>query len=180
MGSQEQVNLFARSSASNAARGALLLCVLMLISLPAAAQGAKTSAPAQPGIFATIGHWFSQTADNFNAGMRNMRNHFHHFGQEAGDAAQSTVDTAKNAADAVGHLSEARVVAGHEKCRIAPNGAPDCVAAADAICRRKGFKNGKSVDMTTAEICPARVYLAGRNSGPGCHTLTFVSRALCQ
>ncbi|MGH6996404.1 MAG: hypothetical protein ACREES_11945 [Stellaceae bacterium] len=109
-----------------------------------------------------------------------MRERFQNFGHEAGVAAKTTVDTAKGAASAVGQLSTARVVTGHEKCRNAPNGAPDCVAAADAICQTKGFKTGKSVDMTTAEICPAQVYLSGQNSGPGCRTVTFVSRALCQ
>ena len=102
------------------------------------------------------------------------------FGHEAGIAAKTTVETAKDAADAVARHSRARVVTGHEKCKIAPNGAPDCVAAANALCKAKGFGSGKSVDMTTAEVCPAQVYLAGRNSGPGCRTETFVSRALCQ
>lgn len=181
MGSKEQVNFCARRRASNAARGVLLFCLLMLISLPADAQDtAKAPAPEQPGIFSAIGHWFSQTANNFNAGMRDMRDHFHHFSQEAGIAAQTTVNTAKSAADTFGRISSTRVIEGHEKCQIAPNGAPDCIAAADTICRNRGFKSGKSVDMTTAEICPARVYLAGRSSGPGCHSLTFVSRALCQ
>jgi hypothetical protein len=54
------------------------------------------------------------------------------------------------------------------------------VVAANAICKTKGFASGKSVDMTTAEICPAQVYISGRNSGEGCRTETFVSRALCQ
>ena len=74
----------------------------------------------------------------------------------------------------------ARVVSGHEKCPNAPNGAPDCVAAATALCKAKGFESGKSADMTTADVCPAQVYLSGRSSGPGCKTETFVSRALCQ
>ncbi len=73
-----------------------------------------------------------------------------------------------------------RVVEGHEKCKDAPNGAPDCVSAALAMCKAKGFGDGKSADMTTAEVCAPQVYLAGRSSGPGCKTETFVSRALCQ
>ena len=73
-----------------------------------------------------------------------------------------------------------RVVSGHQKCVLAPNGAPDCNAAADAMCKTKGLASGKSLDMTTAEVCPPEVYLAGRRTGPGCTTDTFVSRALCQ
>jgi hypothetical protein len=156
--------------AARTALAALAACALL--AGPALAQ--NTAQPAQPqGFFATIGHWFDQTSDK-------MRQHFQNFGHEAGVAAKSTVDTAKDAATAVGQLSTARVVAGHEKCLNAPNGAPNCVVAADAICKGKGFKSGKSVDMTTAEVCPAQVYLSGQNSGPGCHTVTFVSRALCQ
>ena len=106
------------------------------------------------------------------------------FGHEAGVAAKKTVDNAKDAAkDAAGVMSSLpspRFVSGYEKCRIAANGAPDCGAAADAVCRTKGFKAGSSVDMTTSEVCPPKVWMAGRNSGPGCHTETFVSRALCQ
>ena len=153
----------------------------MLTSALAAAEDAsKGPAPAQPGFFAAIGHWFDQTADNFSAGVRHMRERFQNFGNEAGVAAKTTVDSAKDAADAVGRIPGTRVIAGHEKCQIAPNGAPDCIAAAYAICQAKGFKTGKSIDMTTAEVCPAQVYLAGRSSGLGCHTETFVSRALCQ
>jgi hypothetical protein len=48
------------------------------------------------------------------------------------------------------------------------------------MCKTKGFESGKSADMTTAEICPAQVYLSGRTGGAGCHTETFVSRAFCQ
>ena len=127
-----------------------------------------------------MGQWFGQGADNFNAGVRNLRDRFQNLGHEAGEAAQTTVDNTKAAADAVARLPNTRVVYGHEKCKVAPNGAPDCIAAAVKVCKKKGFKGGSSVDMTTAEVCPAQVYLAGRNSGPGCHTETFVSRVLCQ
>jgi len=55
--------------------------------------------------------------------------------------------------------------------------APDCLAAATAMCNAKGFEPGTSIDMTTSEICRVQ---SGRNSGATCHTETFVSRALCQ
>jgi hypothetical protein len=72
------------------------------------------------------------------------------------------------------------VLTGHEKCASAPNGAPDCVIAANAICKTNGFESGKSVDTTTTEVCPPQVYLSGHSSGPECRKETFVSRALCQ
>jgi len=181
MESKRALSFLARRTAVNTALGGLFACAVVLTSALAVAQNAsKAPAPEQPGFFAAIGHWFDQTAINFNAGVRSMRERFQNLGQQAGVAARTTVDTAKDAAEAVGRLPNTRVVIGHEKCEIAPNGAPDCIAAAYAICQAKGFKSGKSVDMTTAEICPAQVYLSGRRSGPGCHTETFVSRALCQ
>jgi hypothetical protein len=48
------------------------------------------------------------------------------------------------------------------------------------MCKTKGFESGKSVDMTTADVCPAKVYMSGRSTGPECTTETFVSRAFCQ
>jgi len=181
----------------------VVACVLVLASTSAFAQNAQqspagegrgfiTSAPKQEspkapatepqqrGFFGTMGRWFDQTVDNFNSGMKSVKERFQNIGQDADQAAKTTVDNAKDAADAVGRLPNSRVIRGHEKCQIAPNGAPDCIAAAFNICKAKGFKVGKSLDMTTAEVCPAEVYLAGRNSGPGCHAETFVSSALCQ
>lgn len=178
MGSAPALSHFARRST---ARAGMIACVLVLTSaLAEAQQQAKPPQSDNPGFFGTIGRWFDQGIENINDGARRVRDRFLNLRQEADIAAQTTVDTAKDAADVMGRLPRTRVVAGHEKCRIAPNGAPDCVAAAYAICEKQGFKSGKSVDMTTAEICPAEVYLAGRNSGPECHTETFVSRALCQ
>jgi hypothetical protein len=178
----DKVSLIApvRRAAAKAALGAFACALLLSAALAQSTPPAQAPAPEQRGFFATIGHWFDMTTGKLVSGTRKMGQGFKNIGHEAGVAAKTTVDTAKDAASAVGQLSTSRVVTGHEKCRDAPNGAPDCVAAADTICKTKGFKSGKSVDMTTAEVCPAEVYLAGRNSGPGCHTVTFVSRALCQ
>jgi hypothetical protein len=185
-----------RRVAGKAVLGGLFACALVLASGLAGAQGAKPApASESPGFFSRMGQWFDQTTDNFNAGVRGMRDRFMTFGHEAGAAAKTTVDTTKAAADAmakatvdntkaaadaVARFPNTRVVYGHAKCKNAPNGAPDCVAAANEVCKSKGFAGGNSVDMTTAEVCPAQVYLAGRSSGPECHTETFVSRALCQ
>jgi hypothetical protein len=159
--------------------GALaVLCVLTTGAAFAQAQGANKAAA--PDIFTAVGQWLDRQAENLSSSLRSAGKGFEEFGHEAGIAARTTADNAKGAAGAVANLPGARVVLGHAKCQIAPNGAPDCLAAADEVCRAKGFRSGKSLDMTTAEICPPKVYLAGRNSGPGCHTETFVSRAFCQ
>jgi hypothetical protein len=186
------------ASTASTTLASVLAFAIMMACEPAAAQGTqnapaadqrgfaaaqenpKAQASEQPGFFTAMGHWFDQTVTNFNMSMRNMRERFQSLGQGANDVAKTTVDTARDAADAVRRIPNARVILGHEKCEIAPNGAPDCIAAAYAICKAQGFSSGKSVDMTTSEVCSPQVYLAGRNSGPGCRTETFVSRALCQ
>jgi len=163
--------------------GAILLTGAMAFAQDAAKDAAKSNPPAaaeSPGFFGSIGRWFDEQAAKFNSNMKDARSNVENFGREAGVAAKTTVDNAKGAADAVARIPGARVITGHERCNVAPNGAPDCLAAAMAVCKTKGFESGKSVDMTTSEICPAHVYLSGRNSGEGCHTETFVSRVLCQ
>jgi hypothetical protein len=134
----------------------------------------------EPNFFGGIARWFDRQASKIGSGFKDAGSQVENFGQEAGTAARTTVEGAKNAAGAVARIPSARVVNGRRKCEVAPNGAPDCVAAAHAICKAKGFDSGKSIDMTTAEVCPPQVYLSGRNSGPDCRTETFVSRALCQ
>jgi len=154
---------------------------LVLMSAWAFAQEpARAGATQEPGFFASVGKWFDRQVHGINSYFQNTRQRVESFGHEAGVAARRTVDTAKHAADAIARVPNTRVVLGHEKCVTAPNGAPDCLAAANNICKGKGFESGKSVDMTTAEVCPPKVWMAGRTSGDGCHTETFVSRALCQ
>jgi len=156
--------------------------ILLTAALALAQDGASKNPPAaEPrGLFGNIGRWFDDQTSTLGSHFRGARSGVENFGHEAGIAAKTTVEGAKDAAGAVTRIPTARVVSGHEKCTIAPNGAPDCVVAANAICKTKGFESGKSVDMTTAEVCSAQVYIAGRSSGEGCHTETFVSRALCQ
>jgi hypothetical protein len=155
---------------------------MMLMSVQAVAQDAAPSPkpPENPGVFSSIVHWFDEQATNLKSKFNDAGKNVENFGHEAGIVAKTTVDTAKDAADAVARIPGARVMAGHEKCTVAPNGAPDCVAAAMSICKTKGFDSGKSMDMTTAEVCPPKVMLSGRNTGPECRDETFVSRALCQ
>lgn len=161
---------------------ALLLTVAIAVAQDYTQDTAKTNQPAaveQPSFFGSIFQWFDKQATNLNSGIKDAGSSVKNFGREAGIAAKTTVDNAKDAADAVARIPTARMISGHEKCMVAPNGAPDCLAAATSLCKAKGFDSGKSMDMTTAEVCPAKVMLSGR-SGPGCHDETFVSRALCQ
>lgn len=160
----------------------LFVGALMLMSAIAAAQDVSDAPRPREdlGFFGNIGRWFNEQAEKFNATFRDAGKGVENFGREAGVAAKTTVDTAKDAADAVARIPNTRVVVGHEKCKNAPNGAPDCLAAAHSVCKAKGFVSGKSVDMTTAEVCPPKVLLSGRTSGSECRTETFVSRVICQ
>jgi hypothetical protein len=144
---------------------------------PAAQQQQRQPQQKSEGFFDTLGRWLDESVDNINSTFKGAKGTLDTFGKEAGAAARSTADVAKDAADAVARIPGAKVISGHEICPIAPNGAPDCAAAATAVCKAKGFSSGKSVDFTTAEKCPARVLLSGRGA---CTTETFVSRALCQ
>ena len=169
---------------------ALAVAVACMTVLQPAAARAQDRGPAAeaPGFFESVGRWFDRQAQNVKSTFGGARSTVEGFSHEAGMAASKTVDGAKDvakdvavgAADAVARLPKTGVVSGHEKCRVAPNGGPDCTGAADSLCRTKGFKSGASVDMTTAKVCPPEVWIAGRTTGPECRTETFVSRALCQ
>jgi len=182
MGTKQILTCHARKPVAQFAAAGLFAVALMLMSAMAAAQdGAPaTSDRADRGFFSNIGRWFDEQAEKFSSTFKDAGKKVENFGHEAGIAAKTTVDTARDAAGAVARIPGTRVISGHERCRNAPNGAPDCVAAANAICKAKGFESGKSLDMTTAEICPPKVMLSGRNSGPECKDETFVSRVVCQ
>jgi hypothetical protein len=188
------INRMSNSFSGRSAASSLLACVvagaILLTAAMALAQerssnqeGANKNAQAsaeEPGFFGGIVNWFDRQASSIGSHLKGVGSQVENFGHEAGVAAKTTVDGAKGVGDAVVKIPGARLVRGHEKCQTAPNGAPDCLAAANAMCKSKGFESGKSADMTTAEVCPAQVYLSGRTTGEGCHAETFVSRAFCQ
>ena len=149
----------------------------------------------RPGFFKSVGHWFDQRGARFREHLRGAKDSANSLGGQAventraigGTAAQvgrtavgNAVEATKDAVGAVGNLATARVMKGHERCGVAPNGAPDCLVAAQELCRKHGFSTGKSMDFTSAEECPAKVYLPGRQTAADCTTVTFISRAMCQ
>ena len=158
---------------------------LLLAPLTAAAQQASRPPVAggvapEPGFFASIGRWFDRQSAGLQSGWQSMTSQVRSLGREASVAAEAGAQGAKQAAGAVAGLRNARVVTGYERCGKAPNGAPDCLQAVAKLCRSQGLSTGTSLEMTSAEDCPTKVYLSGRNSGPECTSFTFVSRALCQ
>lgn len=133
----------------------------------------------------SIARWFEQGFNNIKSGFGNAKGNIDNLGEKAATAGKNIGDKAaeagKNAAEAMKKLPATRVVDGHERCDVSPNGAPDCRAAAISICVAKGFASGSSVDFVSAEKCPPAVWMNRRKPEPGeCTTETFVTRAMCQ
>jgi hypothetical protein len=185
---------------------AFALCWLLLAAPTVSAQQEIAPDPAAPpavapepapkaGPFEAIGRWFDQSAANFRDHLRGAKRKMDDLsddaaasgkgfsegaakvGKGAAEVGKGAADATKSAMEAVAKLPTARMMSGRERCVTAPNGAPDCVAAAQALCRKHGFASGKSMDFTSAEDCPPTTV---RGRAPECTTVTFISRAMCQ
>ncbi|MBI4275343.1 MAG: hypothetical protein HY659_11660 [Rhizobiales bacterium] len=154
--------------------------------LPPQAPVAQSAAPKKdPGFLEQLGQWFEKSAEEFNASMKKSADEFNANMKKAGrslsEIGDRAGDAAKEATDAMARLSSTRVVSGNERCVLAPNGSPDCRAAAETICKAKGFATGQSLDTQSARKCPVRVWLSGRAPADGdCAIETYVTRAACQ
>ena len=171
--------------------------MLLLFSPAAAAQetrppanpSARETTPAyRPGMLDSVGRWFKESYDRLGSNAQGARDTLGGLGErasgaakEAAGAARQATAAAKDAADAVARLPSARVVEARARCTIAANGAPDCRQAAASVCKAKGFGSGSSMDIQSAQKCPARVWLSGRSPEPGdCEVQSFVTRAVRQ
>jgi hypothetical protein len=163
--------------------------------VPAAepAAPANQPVPLQPaapqGFIGTFGNWMQQGVSNMGAGLGAMvgvvGDQAGHAAKGAADAASTVAkgaaDVARDTASSVTKLPATGVIRGRERCALAPNGAPDCRIAADALCRAKGYNGGTSVDFETAEKCPPPYRVSSRNTPEGVCTFEhFVTSALCQ
>jgi hypothetical protein len=166
---------------------------------PSAAQQAAPGAlPAQPpaanapGFIHQLGVWWHDGFGDFDAKMKAAKDKIDDYNKKQSEAAkeastateQALKDAAqatKDAATAVVKLPVTRVFEMHERCQKAGNGAPDCETTANNVCRTKGFATGKPLDVSTAQECPARVMLSGRQPLEGeCPDVTTLLRAICQ
>jgi hypothetical protein len=139
----------------------------------------------KPGFIDVFGRFIGDSATKLNSQIKSTNETLGHLGSQTGDAAKDAalgaVGTAKDAAVTLMGLPSARIVTGRERCAIAPNGVPDCRAAADAACRGKGFGSGRSLDTQSAQKCPARAWLSGHFPAESdCQLETFITRAVCQ
>ena len=172
----------AASAASCAAAGACLLFAVASVpaqdaQTPPADPPPQAQAPSpsyQPGFIDAVGRWLEQGAAKFKSDMQGAQENLDKLGSQ-------TRDAAKDVTGGLLALPGARVVSGRVRCEPAPNGAPDCLAAANSVCQGKGFQSGRSLDTQSEQKCPARLLLQGRApNDTDCRTEMFVTRAVCQ
>ena len=148
---------------------------------PPPAQPSKAGLPTPPEVFSAIGRFIDRSIANLGAGVdAGVKG----AGETLGGATGAAGDFARGVTDAAGAVARlplSNMVAGWERCAVAPNGAPDCSVASVALCRTKGFQRGNSLDITSSRKCPAQVWLQGRQPNDAeCVNESFVSRAICQ
>jgi hypothetical protein len=162
----------------------LCTAALVLSGAAAFAQAAKDEAKTETNsestnLFGDIGRWFDRSISSIGDQFKSAGKNIDQFNHEAGIAAKTTAGAAADAADQAARLTKTRVVSGRQNCPISSNGAPDCNAAADKLCRAKGLKSGTSLDVTSARECPTRALLQ-KDARAECKDVTFVTRAVCQ
>jgi len=153
-------------------------------SAPQAPQG-QAGPPAQPdtsqspvpgykpGFIDVFGRWIGDSVGNWNTGLKGAAD-------VAKDAADVATTVTRDTADAVARFPGTRVISERATCPTAPNGAPDCRAAAEAICKTHGFASGSSIDFQTAEKCPPIALNRPDREPVVCTIESYVTRALCQ
>ena len=143
-----------------------------------AAAQTRPRAP-EPGLLQALGRWFDESLANI--GLNEVQGPLGDMGARTGQVAEGAAGVAIGAAEVVIRLPSTRIVAARQRCEPAGNGAPDCQAAANTVCRSKGFWSGRSIDIESAQKCPAQVWLSRRSPAPGeCALETYVTRSLCQ
>ena len=165
---------------------ALLLCLPPLshevwaqAASPPQTPPAETPAPppTRPGLIDAIGRWVDQSREEVTEKLKGAQKSIDNLNA----ATQGAATITRMPTESLTALPGTRVATGRAVCATAANGAPDCKAAADELCRSKGMGTGRSVDSETAENCPMQVLLSGRRPQPGdCKMETYVTRAVCQ
>ena len=125
MGTIRTLNSQSKRPAARSAVTCLFAGALILMSALAAAQD---GAPAKPredrGFFGNIGRWFDEQAENMNSSFKRARDGMGNFGRDVGAVTKTTVDGAKDAADAVARIPNARTFSIHERCMTRPTARP--------------------------------------------------------
>jgi hypothetical protein len=132
---------------------------------PPAAQAPSSSS--RPGLIDALGGLLRDSADGVSSTLK--------------DTHQRIQDMNKGTLDTLTSIPVAGLATGRALCPRSANGAPDCYAASEKLCKDKGYSVGRSLDSETAETCNPRIYLPGYKRKEGdCKVETFVTRAACQ
>jgi hypothetical protein len=167
-------NSSADGTLTRAGSASFLLALLFVGTAAAQETPAPPEPPvARPGIFDAIERWFEDSKTQIDNQIKGT--------QQAIEGAAKDAAKAGQAGGAILGLPGSKVAQGRVRCVVAPNGAPDCVEAAHALCRSKGHGPGKSLEVNTVNKCPTWVWLSGQPAPEGtCTTETYVLQATCQ
>lgn len=169
---------------------------MLAVVLAPAAVFAQASLPPAPGAVASQASPTPAAPDGVTAAVPAPRGLFGDFGKlfdppplawpppaiaSPAEVIEGLNARARDAGQDLSRLGRGPVVTGRARCPVAANGAPDCQAAADLLCRDKGFKDGRTADVEAAQVCSPRALLSGRTDEPGaCRMENYVTRAMCQ
>lgn len=160
------------------------LIALLLQADAALAQGGQQQQPAEPpaprgdeaqpeappsskpGLVDRLGDMIKDSVDSMSSTLKGTQ--------------RTLEDINKGTVDNLSRLPVTGFAVGRALCTRAENGAPDCRAASDRLCRDRGYKGGNSLEIQTAENCNPRVLIPGYQRKPGdCRTDNYVTRAGC-
>jgi hypothetical protein len=133
---------------------------------PSAPPSASPLSSSRPGLIDKLGDLLRDSAEGVSSTLKDT-------GQRLQDINKGTVDTLTS-------IPVTGFASGRSLCPRSANGAPDCYAATEKLCKDKGYSAGRSLDTETAETCNPRIYLPGYKRKDGdCKVETFVTRAAC-
>lgn len=135
-------------------------------------------APRKENFFEAVGRWWDKSSADFKQSVEEQSAKWRELNAKNEKAAKDAVAASREAAEAFQNLSKVRMVEGRQVCEIAANGSPDCQTAAETFCRTKGFKTGKSADITTSRKCSIRGML--HRDASECKVETVMIKAACQ
>lgn len=148
---------------------------------PPAQPSADVPSGSRSGLIGAIKQWIDNASVRPQGDpLEKAKQAIDDLSEKAKRASDKAIRATQESAEKLSTLPNAGTVSGRELCVAAPNGAPDCDAAASRLCQAKGFKSGKSADFVSSEKCPAQVWLSGGKDKTSCTTETHVTRAVCQ
>jgi hypothetical protein len=174
-----------------AAVAVLFACAAAAQNAPAqvgVAQGGEQQAvpadappgPPKPGVFGTIGRWLDDSIGSVAAGFGSAKETVGSIGTQANDAAKGAAGAARDAAGAVARIPAGSLVTGRAHCVRTAGGGPDCPAAAETLCRVKGYTSGTSLHIQSEQKCPVWGWIKGEKTVGRCSTETYVTSAMCR